>query len=297
MSPELLSQFILSGLTMGSIYALVAIGFNVIYSTTSIINFAQGEFVMIGVMVGFTLTTTFKLPILPALLVTVLVTALLGMLVERVAYNTLRESRAGMAIGWIITTVASGLILQNAAMRIWGSEPLPFPAMVKVQILKLGPAIFDTQQVFIFFSAIALALLTEALIHKTVLGRAFKATSFSRETAEYMGINTRLVILACFALSGGLAAVAGFLVAPLTFASSTMGLMVGLKGFGAAIVGGLGSGRGAIIGGLSLGVLETLIGGGMLPAGYKDAVAFALIILVLVVRPEGLFGEYVFKKA
>lgn len=298
LSTGVLAQLVLAGLTIGSIYALVAIGYNIIYSTTHIMNFAQGELVMLGAMVGFTAVALGKLPPVAGVLIAAVSVGLLGLGLERVAYWPLqRTQRARAGISWIITTLGVAIILQNLATRYWGSTPVPAPSLFRVVPVRWGAFTFDTGQVWVFLLAIALALGTEALVHRTLLGKAFKATSFNREAAEYMGINTSLVIFLGFGLSGALAAIAGVLVAPLTFASTAMGLLIGLKGFAVAILGGLGSGRGAIVAGLLMGVLENVIGGGLLPAGFRDIAAFGLLILALAIRPEGLFGEYTFKKA
>lgn len=296
MSVALFLQLVISGLTMGAIYALVAIGYNVVFATTQIINFAQGQLVMLGAVGGLAIIQRVGGHPLWSLPLAAAGGAVIGAVVERLAYRPLQDNHAGKAIGWIITTLALGIIIENAAMLHWGSEPLRFPPFVAERTFNVGGAIFDTSHLFVFVTAIVLALLVERLLNRTQLGKAFKATSWNRETAEYMGINTRAVIVACFALGGALAAAAGFLAGPLTFASTTMGLFYGLKGFGAAILGGLGSGRGAIVAGLTLGVVENVIGGGLIPAGYRDAVAFAFLIVVLTFRPEGLYGEYTEKK-
>ncbi|MFZ5827784.1 MAG: branched-chain amino acid ABC transporter permease [Bacillota bacterium] len=296
MKLEFLLQLIFTGLTMGSIYALVAIGYNLIFSTTGIMNFSQGGLVMMGGMVGLAAITAWKAPPYLAIFAPLLIVPLLAILVDQVAWRPLSRRKGGSKVAWIISTLGSGIIIQNVAMLLWGKEFHPLPALVPEINFRLGGLVINSVQAFILIAAILLAGVTELLLNRTYVGKAFKATSFNAEAAEYMGINTRTMVTFSFALSGVLAALAGFLVSPLTFASSTLGLIVGLKGFGAAVLGGLGSNRGAMVGGLLLGVIE-VFGGTYITAGFRDITSFLLIILVLVVRPEGLFGEHVLEKA
>lgn len=286
-------QLIVAGMVMGSIYALVALSYNIIFSTTNIINFGQGEMVMMGAMVTLAFVA-WGLPLYVAFAAAVAFVALLGLAYERVAYRP--AIRQAHGVSWIISTLAVGIILQNLAMIIWGKEPLPFPALFPQVNFTLGGVVFDSSQILIFVAALLLAVIIEGFLAFTYIGKAIKATSYKREAAEYMGINTSLVIIFCFALSGTLSAAAGILVSPITFASANMGLIIGLKGFAAAILGGLGSGRGAILGGLSLGIVE-IFGGVLISGGFRDITAFLFLILVLLVKPEGLFGKLGLERA
>ncbi|HEY8347224.1 MAG TPA: branched-chain amino acid ABC transporter permease [Symbiobacteriaceae bacterium] len=297
MSLGFLLQLVFTGLTMGSIYALVAIGYNLIYATTGIINFSQGELVMMGGMVGLAAVTALGLPPHLAILVSLAVVSVLALAVYRIAWQPLsRRQSGGSRLGWILSTIGIGIVIQNVAMLLWGKEFHPLPALVPDGNLRLGELVINSVQAFVLLAAILLAVLTELLLNYTFLGKAFKATSFNAEAAAYMGINTPAMVGFSFALAGALAALAGFLVSPLTFASSVLGLIVGLKGFGAAVLGGLGSNRGAMVGGLILGVME-IISGTFITAGFRDITAFLLIILVLVMRPQGLLGQPVTEKA
>ncbi|WP_047153859.1 branched-chain amino acid ABC transporter permease [Aneurinibacillus tyrosinisolvens] len=297
MTSDLITQLLVSGLTMGSIYALVAIAYNIIFSTTHIINFATGEFVMLGALVTLSLVTGLHIPSLLAIPVTMIVVAIVGLIVERVAYRPVQGKKvAGHSIAWIISTLAFSIILQNVAMLIWGKEFLPVPAPFGNRTVSFMGAVIDTNQIYIFLAALIIALLVEVLLNKTYIGMMIKATSVNRRAAEYMGIKTTFVISLSFAIAGGVSSIAGILVSPLTFASSTMGLLIGLKGFAVAIMGGLGSGHGAIIAGLVLGVCEVFAGSIFSP-GYRDIVAFVLLIAVLALKPDGLFGEAIQEKA
>lgn len=296
MSLNFILQLLFTGLTMGSIYALVAIGYNLIFATTGIINFGQGELVMMGGMVGLAAVTLMGLPPYAAILVSLVAVSLLALVVNQVAWQPLARRKGSGRINWIISTLGAGIIIQNVAMLLWGKEFHPLPALVPDVNFQVGGLVINSVQASIFLSAILLALLTEILLNHTFVGKAFKAASFNGEAASYMGINVPAVVGFSFALAGALAALAGFLVSPLTFASSVLGLLVGIKGFGAAVLGGLGSNRGAVLGGLILGVIE-ILGGTFITAGFRDITAFLLIILVLVIRPQGLFGQHVVEKA
>jgi branched-chain amino acid transport system permease protein len=297
MTSSLLVQLLITGLTMGSIYALVAIAYNIIFSTTHIINFATGEFVMLGGLITLSLVTSLNIPSLAAIPITMVVVAVVGLIVERVAYRPVQGVKvAGHSIAWIISTLAFSIILQNIAMLVWGKEFLPVPPPFGSSNITFMGAALDTNQLYIFIAAITIAILVEILLNKSYVGMMIKATSVNRRAAEYMGIKTTFVISLSFAIGGGIASIAGILVSPLTFASSTMGLLIGLKGFAVAIMGGLGSGQGAIIGGLLLGICE-VFAGSLISPGYRDIVAFILLILVLALKPDGLFGEAIQEKA
>jgi branched-chain amino acid transport system permease protein len=297
MTSSFVLQLLFAGLTMGSVYALVAIAYNIIFSTTHIINFATGEFVMLGALITLSFVTGMNFPTLIAIPIAMILVAIVGVIVERIAYRPVQGVKvAGHSIAWIITTLAFSIILQNVAMLIWGKEFLPVPPPFGSSTISFMGAAIDTNQLYIFLAALILALLIEILLHKTYIGMMIKATSVNRRAAEYMGIRTTFVIALSFAISGGVSAVAGILVSPLTFASSTMGLLIGLKGFAVAIMGGLGSGRGAILAGLILGICEVFAGSFISP-GYRDIVAFVLLIAVLALKPDGLFGEAIQEKA
>lgn len=297
MTSSFIIQLLITGLTMGSIYALVAISYNVIFSTTHIINFATGEFVMLGALVTLSIVTGINISPLLAIPLTMVIVAIVGLVVERVAYRPVQGVKvAGHSIAWIISTLAFSIILQNVAMIIWGKDFLPVPPLFETSNISFMGAALDTNQLFIFIGAMVIAMLVEVLLNKTYIGNMIKATSINRQAAEYMGIKTSYVISLSFAIAGGIASIAGVLVSPLTFASSTMGLLIGLKGFAVAIMGGLGSGHGAIFAGLSLGIIE-VFAGSLISAGYRDIVAFVLLIIVLAFKPDGLFGEAVVEKA
>lgn len=297
MTSSFVMQLVISGLTMGSIYALVAIAYNIIFSTTHIINFATGEFVMLGALVTLSIVTGLHIPPLLAIPLTMIVVAIVGLMVERIAYRPVQGVKvAGHSIAWIISTLAFSIILQNIAMIIWGKDFLPVPPPFESKTISFMGAALDTNQLYIFLGALLIALLVEILLNKTYIGKMIKATSVNKQAAEYMGIKTSYVISLSFAIAGGIASIAGVLVSPLTFASSTMGLLIGLKGFAVGVMGGLGSGHGAIFAGLALGICE-VFAGSFISAGYRDIVAFVLLIIVLALKPDGLFGEAIVEKA
>jgi branched-chain amino acid transport system permease protein len=281
-------QFLISGLSVGAIYALIALGFGVIYNATQIVNFAQGEFVMLGALLTITLYGAHvPLPLAGALAVAAVV--VVGAVLERVAIRPLRG--AGV-LAMIIVTIGLSFALRGAAMLIWGKEHLPLRTFSSVEVVHVGGATVLTQSLWVIGITLAVMGALQFFYARTTLGKAMRAAAISREGAALVGISSSTTVFWSFALAGGLGAVAGILIAPIHMAAYQMGTMLGLKGFAAAILGGIGSSVGAIAGGLALGVLEAL-GTGFAPpglGGYKDAFAFVVLLLVLFVRPAGLFG-------
>ncbi|MBI4493974.1 MAG: ATP-binding cassette domain-containing protein [Chloroflexi bacterium] len=287
MDPTFVGQLVASGLALGAIYALVALGYTLIFVATRVVNFAQGEFVMLGALVGYSLHVGLGFPLPLAVVAAGLAAALVGLVAERVAVYPLRGQRSSVA--WVMSTLAVGLVLRSGATLGWGKVPLPFPAAFgSERVTFLGIAVVP-QDLATFALAVGLVLALEVLYRATMLGKAVRAVAFNPDAARLMGIDLSHVTLLSFGLSAALAAVAGILVAPITQASSQMGFVLGIKGFAAAAVGGLGSFRGALLGGLLLGTLE-VVASGLLWPGFYDVAAFALLILVLLVRPRGLIG-------
>ncbi|MFB0508246.1 MAG: branched-chain amino acid ABC transporter permease, partial [Thermodesulfobacteriota bacterium] len=244
-------QLIVGGLSIGSIYGLVALSYNVIFNTTNVINFAQGELVTVGALLGFTFYVVFKLPLFLALVLAALVVSFLALVVERISVRPVKDISQNFI--WIMSTFGFGVALKHTAMLIWGKSPLPFPKFIggNEPIPVFGVLILP-QEIGIFFIAIICTVALELYRKKTIFGTAVRATALDRETASIMGINTNYVIYFSFAISGILAAICGILVSPITFADPTMGIVLGVKGFVVMIVGGLGSATGAILGGLFL---------------------------------------------
>ena len=281
------AQVIISGLSIGMIYALIACGFSLVFRMTRVINFAAGDVVMLGGMIGFTAYVGWGLSIWLALAISAVVTGALMMLIERIALAPVY--RRGI-LAAVVSTIGLSFVIQNGAQIIWGRGGFSFPTVFGNRPVEvLGVRIVPELVVIFIIGAVVMGLLTVFLSH-TRIGIATRATAGDREAALLVGIPDRAVNTLSFFIAGVLAAVAGVLIAPVTFLTATMGLALGLKGFVAAIVGGLGSLPGALVGGLFLGLAELSIGA-YIDASYREGIAFGVMILVLIVRPWGIFGE------
>lgn len=280
-------QYLFSGLTVGSVYAIVAIGFNLIYSATGILNFAQGEFVMLGGMLAITLLHFLPLPM--AVVTAILVVGLGGALLEIVLFRRLRSQAL---LPMIIITIGLSIVIQEAALHVWDEKvrSLPYFTGNEVSSVKiLGAAL--SPQVFWVLGAVALAVVGLQLFYKrTLCGRAMRACSSNAEAAVLVGINTGHMRTLAFALSGALGAVAGCVISPISMTHYEMGPGLAIKGFAAAILGGLGNPMAAVLGGLIVGLLEAF-SVSLLPSAFKDVSAFGILLLVLFVRPHGLLGK------
>jgi len=280
-----LAQFLLSGLTVGSIYALVALGFAIIYNASHVINFAQGEFVMIGGMATVWLLAA-GLPLALAAVLAVALAALVGLLLARFA---VQPARGASVVTLIIITIGAAILLRGLAALVWDKRIHALPAFSGEAPIALAGATLAPQSLWVIgVTALAVAALW-GFFNRTLAGKAILAVSHNRLAAQLMGISVQRVLLVSFALSAALGALAGILIAPITFTSWDVGVMLGLKGFAAAILGGMGSGPGAVIGGLLLGLLESL-GAGYVSSAYKDAIAFIVMLAVLMLMPGGLLG-------
>ena len=300
-------QQVINGLVLGSIYALVALGYTMVYGIMGLINFAHGEVVMIGAMVALFVIKAFPgLPVfvaVPLALVTAAVVCMaVGFTIERVAYRPLRRAPK---LAPLITAIGVSIILQNLAMLIWGRNYHAFPAILPTSDHEVfGATITSLQIVIIVVAALMMAGLT-LLIQRTRLGRAMRATSENPPIAQLMGVNINQIISATFVIGSALAAVAGLMVsANYSIAHYYMGFMLGLKAFTAAVLGGIGNLAGAMLGGLLLGIIEALgagyigdLTGGFLGSHYQDIFAFFVLIGVLIFRPSGLIGERVAERA
>jgi branched-chain amino acid transport system permease protein len=278
-------QFLAGGLTAGSIYALVALGFSIIFNASKVINFAQGEFVMLGGMAAASMTAA-GAPLALALPAAIVLAAAVGLLLEKLAIE--RAASADVTT-LIIITIGASIFLRGVAQLVWGKGIRALPPLSGEQPIALGGATLLPQSLWVLGATLAIVAALSWFFGRTRLGRAMLATAHNRLAAQLVGIDVRLVLFASFGLAAALGAVAGVLIAPITFTSYDAGTMLGLKGFAAAILGGLGSFHGAIAGGLVLGLLESL-GAGFVSSAYKDAIAFVVILAVLFVRPDGLVG-------
>lgn len=282
-----IAQYLVSGLSTGAIYALIGIGFAIIYNATEIINFAQGELVMLGGMFTIFFLNVMHLPLPAAILLAVAATTLSGVLFERL---TIRPLKSATPLSLVIITIGGSILIRGIAMMVWGKDTHAVPPFSGSEPLAIGSATILPQHIWIFgLTAIAIVA-NKVFFQYTITGKAMRACAANRRAAGLVGIDVRRMVLFSFAISSGLGSLAGIIVAPLTMTSYDVGVMLGLKGFCAAIIGGLSGGIGTVLGGLLLGILESL-GAGLISSGYKDAIAFVILLLILFIRPQGLFSR------
>jgi branched-chain amino acid transport system permease protein len=280
-------QALISGLGIGSIYALIAQGYYVTYVTTGALNFGQGEFLMMGALFGLTCYVTLGLPYALAVTGSVVLVGLMGVGLERIAIRPVL--RHALSLSWVLSTVAVSVILKNAAVQLWGPEQIKFPSPFGDAVLRFGPAGIFPQELFIIVAAIGTVLLVQVFLKRAVLGKALMAVAHNRNAAAVMGIDVQRMIVLAFVLSSALAGLGGILIAPITFAWAYMGTVPGIKAFAAAIFGGLENPVGILVGGLVIGLLEQLFG--VVNSNLKEGVTFLVILLILAVRPTGLMGK------
>lgn len=287
MSWHLIPQFLVSGITNGSIYALIALGFCLIQNATGIVNFAQGDFVMLGAMITISLFQAAKLPLPLAFMIAILAVALVGVALQQ---GPIRHSRNPDILTLVMITIGASITFRGAGMLVWGKNSRILPALGgDTPLFFLDAAILPQTLWILGISLLVLGLLY-IFFHRTLLGKAMRAAADNAYGAALIGISVRRLVALAFALSGALGALAGILITPITSMSYEGGLMLGLKGFAGAILGGYGSTLGAVVGGLLLGILESL-GAGMISSSYKDAIAFVVLLGILFLRPAGLFGS------
>jgi len=286
MSHQLL-QYVFSGLSTGAIYSLIGIGFAIIYNSTGIINFAQGEFVMLGGMMTYFFLSVAKLPLLAAMLLAILLTTAVGVLFERLAIRPLKNASPLILV---IITIGGSILIRGFAMLIWGKDTHSLPMFTGSEPITIAGATLLPQHLWIFGITLLIITVNRFFFYHTVNGKAMRACSHNRRAASLVGIDVKRMVLFAFAISSAMGSVAGIITAPLTMTSYDVGIMLGLKGFCAAIIGGMSSGIATVFGGLLLGVLEAL-GAGLISSGYKDAIAFIILLLILFVRPQGLFKK------
>lgn len=306
---EIFLQQIINGLVQGSVYALVALGYTMVYGILGLINFAHGEVVMVGAMVALAAMQVMLaaalspvLVLVVSVLLAVAVCMALGYSIERIAYRPLRHAPR---LAPLITAIGVSIVLQNLAMIIWGREYHSFPQLLPNDSHNIAGAIINEVQIAIVVIAILVMLALMLLVHRTRLGRAMRAVAENPTAASLMGVNVNKVISSTFMLGSALAAIAGLMVsANYGVVHYYMGFMLGLKAFTAAVLGGIGNLRGAMVGGVLLGLIESLgagyigpITGGILGSHYQDAFAFFVLITVLIFRPSGLLGERMAERA
>lgn len=280
-----LLQFLFSGVTVGAVYALVALGFTIIYNASDVVNFAQGEFVMLGGMI-----TTFAhlagLPLPLAALIAIVTTAAVGVALNKLA---LEPARRAPVASLIIITIGASIFIRGVAQLVFGKQLHRFPAFSGETPIRIGGATIMPQSLWVIGGALAIFFGLWLFFTRTLTGKAVLATANNRLAAALVGINTKYIMTLSFALSAAIGALAGVLVTPITLTSYDVGIALALKGFAAAMLGGMGNPFGALVGGILLGLLEALTAG-YVSSLYKDAAAFIVILAVLFARPQGLFG-------
>jgi branched-chain amino acid transport system permease protein len=289
----ILAQLLFTGLGIGAIYALVSLGFVLLIRAASVVNFAQGEFSMLGAYLMVVLFNDLGVPYLVSLILAVALMAGFGVVFAGFAYWPLRH-RGQLPV--IISTIGASILISNTVLAVYGPSPQVLPGVFDAPGIEVAGVFMDSQYLTIIFVAAVMVLLQYVIFEKTLLGKKLQATSQDKEMASLLGIPVAIMVLITFAYSSALGGLAGVLVAPVLFVSTGMGATVALKAFAANIIGGFGSIPGAIIGGLVLGVAETL-GAAYISVPYKDAFAFIVLLLFLMVRPQGMFGEKISEKA
>lgn len=281
-----LLQYFFSGITNGAIYAIIALGFSMLYNATGLINFAQGEFVMLGALGLITFWRGLQLPLPIAFICSVAGVSIVGLLLERLAIRSVRKPHP---IVLIIITVGASILLRGVGMLEWGKDAYSAPSFSRHSSFELAGATLLPQTLWILGSLLLIVIGLQFFYKRTLTGKAMQACAISKRAASLLGIPSERMVLLAFALSAAMGGVGGILIAPITMSSYDMGTMLGLKGFCAAMLGGLGSSWGSIVGGLVLGILEAF-GVGFVSSSLKDAIAFILLLLILYVRPAGIFG-------
>ncbi|MHB8073483.1 branched-chain amino acid ABC transporter permease [Desulfosporosinus fructosivorans] len=286
-------QQLINGLSLGSIYALIALGYTMVYGIIKLINFAHGDVMMVGAYSGWFAITVLHLPFLPALLFSMVSCALLGVLIERIAYKPLRNASR---IAALITAIGVSLFLEYGGMIVVTAQVRTYPPVFPETMYVIGGVYFKYGDIVMLVTSVVLMALLHFTVQYTKVGKAMRAVSFDKEAALLMGINTNNIISFTFAIGSALAAAAGVLMGVyFNTIDPLMGIIPGLKAFVAAVLGGIGIIPGAMVGGLMLGLVESIVSG-LGASTWRDAVAFLILILVLIIKPSGLFGKNVREK-
>lgn len=292
MNVSILLQYLISGITQGSVYALIGLGFMVIYNSSQVINFAQGEFVMLGGMLAVTFTTamvtifTSGLPLPLAIVLAVLAVTLFGILFEFLAVRPLKNSPPLMVI---IMTIGASIFIRGLAMLIWGKDTFSLPLFVSGKPIPVFGAVIVPHYLVILGTTIVLMILLQLFFKLTLAGQAMRASAVNRKGASLCGIKPERMVKLSFAISAALASISGIVISPTNNTSYDVGMMLGLKGFVVAIIGGLNSFVGTICGGFIVGIIEAL--SAVVSSQYRTAITFGVLILILLIRPTGIFGR------
>lgn len=288
-----LIQQLINGISLGSIYALIALGYTMVYGIIRLINFAHGDIYMLGAYIGFFCTTFLGMSFFPALIIAMAGAALTGVFIERAAYRPLRHAPK---IAVLITAIGVSLLLEYGGMYLVSPQPRTFPAVFPSKIYDISGIVINSQQIVILAISLALMVILTYVVHRTKIGKAMRAVSFDTDAAKLMGIDVDRVISFTFAIGSGLAAAAGVLVGIYyNSIDPLMGIMPGLKAFVAAVLGGIGIIPGAMLGGILMGVIEALVSG-FISSTFRDAAAFGILIVILLFKPSGLLGKNVREK-
>ncbi|MBN2099905.1 MAG: branched-chain amino acid ABC transporter permease [Dehalococcoidia bacterium] len=291
MSLDQFLQYLVSGLSQGSIYALVGLGFTLIYAVTKIINFAQGEFVMLGGMLSFVLMESAGIPMVPALLLSIIIAVVIGAIMYLLA---IRSAKKASEVSLIIITIGAAILIRGIAGEVWGVDAVRPPFFTGEKSISFFGALIHPQALWIVGTTLMITILLHLFLSHTMLGKALKASSINPEAAKLVGIDTRAMGLVAFVLAAALGAIGGVVMAPLTLTSYQVGVMLGLKGFVAASIGGFMSPIATVIGGILLGVVESLAVGvdwGPFTSAYKDAIALVILLAILLIRAGRLAAE------
>lgn len=291
MGVDALEQFmqqIVNGISLGSIYALIALGYTMVYGIIKLINFAHGDIYMIGAYIGYAAITFAHLGFFPSMVIAMIACALLGVITERVAYKPLRNASR---IAVLITAIGVSLLMEYVMMFFVSPDVRSYPSVLSNKVFHIGDVRINMQQMYIIVTAVVLMLFLQFIVHKTKVGKAMRAVSIDKDAAELMGIKVDQTISYTFAIGSAMAGAAGVLVGIYyNSIDPLMGIMPGLKAFVAAVFGGIGIIPGAMIGGLAIGVIETMVSG-YGSSLFKDAVVFAILILILILKPAGILGK------
>lgn len=286
-------QQLINGVSLGSIYALIALGYTMIYGIIKLINFAHGDIYMIGAYFGFFATTQLGVGFIPAIIIAMAGAAVVGIIIERIAYRPMRNAPR---IAILITAIGVSFFLEYGMILLVSPQPRTFPAVFAPTVYHMGPLVANSQQLVILISALILMVTLSYIVNSTKAGKAMRAVSFDADAARLMGINIDKVISMTFALGSALAAAGGVLVGVYyNSIDPLMGMMPGLKAFVAAVLGGIGIIPGAMMGGIILGVVEAMVSG-FFSSTFRDAAAFGILILILLYKPAGLLGKNVREK-
>ena len=281
-------QQVINGIALGSVYALIALGYTMVYGIVQLINFAHGDIYMVGAYTAFFMTSAFKFPFVPSLLISMAACALLGFIIEKLAYKPIRKAPK---VTNLITAIGVSLLLENLVRIYIGPNPRSFPDLIKTKIYHFGGIQINTAQLVTFGVSVGIMILLQYIVQNTKVGRAMRAVSQDKDAAKLMGINVDRTISYTFAIGSALAAVAGMLVG-IAYGriDPLMGIMPGLKAFIAAVLGGIGIIPGAMFGGFFMGIAETMTKG-YISTNFSDAIAFSILIIVLLVKPTGILGS------